>query len=334
LELNSEHIDTLITRYLAGEATLNEMKELEAWMDASAENRKYFDGIQFAFNKALASRPVLQFDADRAWNKVHTKMHQQKNEVDQPVKIIPFYQKSVFRIAATFAVLVGLSALIFWSVNRFKTSQPIYVQATENIETQSLPDASKVVVNKNSQIAYSKGFGKTNREVTLKGEAFFDVRHNSVIPFTVKAEQTFIKDIGTSFNIKSYPDSTFIEVFVESGVVMFYTANNPGISLFPGETGIYNKNNDTFIKLNVPEKTTISYINRNFSFDKIRLEDAVAQLNNVYCEQILIDNPEIKDMKISATFENETVENMVNIIAETLGLKVIKTENGWLITNY
>ena len=328
MNIDSNHIDALITRYLANEATQEEVRQLELWMDAADVNKKYFEGIRFGFDKAIAARPFIAFDTDKAWKNVQNKMHA-RIEVPKPeIKLIPVYQKTWFRAAASVAIILGLSWSVFWSVQTFK---PIQVVAVAEVKNTTLADQSKVVLNKKSQIAYSKGFGKTNREVKLEGEAFFDVKHDTVLPFVVKAEDTFIKDVGTSFNIKSFTDSTFIEVYVESGVVLFYSADNPGISLLPGEVGIYDKNNRTFKKINIPETPQISYTNRLFVFQKTRLADAIAQLNARYSEQIKIDDPGIREMEITVTFENENTDNIAQVIAETLGLKVVKQEDGWLI---
>jgi transmembrane sensor len=334
LKPDSKHIDTLITRYLANEASREDIRQLEAWMDASEANKKYFEGIRFAHDKAVASRPVIAFDADKAWNRMHEKMH---NKVVQPkpeIKRIAVYQQTWFRVAASFTLFVGLSWSVFWSFNKIKESQVITVAAVEQVTNTTLADQSKVVLNRKSKIACSKGFGKTNREVSLEGEAFFDIRHDTILPFVVKTDETFIKDVGTSFNIKSYPDSTLIKVYVKSGIVHFYSADNPGISLLPGEVGIYDKVTSTFHKVETLETQTISYINRVFVFNKTHLADALEQLNKMYGEQIQLNDPMLSNMEITVTFENESLENIAGIIAETLGLKVVKQNNGWLISKY
>jgi transmembrane sensor len=332
LNTDQNHIDELITRFLTNEASRDEVRLLEQWMDASEENRKYFDGISFVHKQAVASRPVFTFDADKAWNKVHTKMHQKREEVAPVIKIIPIYKKTWFRVAASVTIIIGLSVPVFWSVNKFKVAPIARIESTDEVKNTMLADQSKVVLNKKSRISYSKGFGKTNREVTLEGEAFFDVKHDSVLPFIVKTGEAFVKDIGTSFNLKSYSDSTFIQVYVESGVVLFYSGDNPGITLLPGEVGVYDKKTKTFRKLVEVEPPSVAYTNRIFVFENNNLQNIADHLNKFYTERIEIDDPELRKMEITVTFENESLEYIARIIAETLDLKVVKQDNTWLIT--
>lgn len=330
---DSKHIDLLITRYLSGEATKDEKQHLESWLGQSEQNKKYFDGFRFVHEKAYLSNHIEKVDVDKAWNQLHAQMSAKAIEKKFSVARLPIYQSLWFRIAALFVVVFGLS---FWLYVHFQSSRDNELKAialvSQNHTTSyTLKDSSSVVLNQKSKITYTRGYGKKQRELNLSGEAYFKVKHDAGKPFVVKAEETCVKDIGTTFNMKAYSESTTIEVYVESGEVKFYTASNPGIVLTKGETGVYDKALKSFKKTRVSDSNVVSYQSKVFVFQDTRLTDAIERLNMVYQANIKLDNEELKNCRITVTFDKEDISSIINIIAETLKLEAIKTSDGYLL---
>ena len=113
----------------------------------------------------------------------------------------------------------------FFVIRTFQSAEPGPVVVLSKTETvaDTLPDGSDVVLNKQTQLAYKFDQKKKVHTVKLKGEAYFNIQHDSTKTFIVDIDGVMIKDIGTSFNVKAYPESNTVEVVVESGEVMFYT---------------------------------------------------------------------------------------------------------------
>ena len=87
------------------------------------------------------------------------------------------------------------------------------------------PDGSIVTLNRNSKLIFPKHFTKNVREVTITGEAFFDVKPNTSKPFIINAGNVQVKVLGTSFNVCAYPGTETVEVVVESGKVQVTRKN-------------------------------------------------------------------------------------------------------------
>ncbi len=329
---DNNHIDQLIIRSLNKEASEKEIEELHRWMDASKENRNYFDGIRLVYQQAEQSSPVFTFNTDKAWDEVQKKMYQNVTPIEAEHKIFLQYHSLWFRVVASIVILFVVSTIILWRVNDINLSSRVQIETINKIHKTTLPDNSKVILNKYSKVTYTKDFSKNNREINLEGEAFFDLKHDSTIPFIIRTDEVFIKDIGTSFNVKSYKDSAFVKVYVMTGQIMFYSANNSGLSVFPGEIGIYDKKKHTFSKLKSTDSSVIKYIKRILVFEGNSLQSVVDQLNRMYVQKIVIVDPELKDREITVTFENENLEDIIHIIAETLGLRVRKQDQQWEIS--
>jgi len=321
LQEESKHIDLLIARYITGEASEAEKQELNQWMEQNQTNRKYFEGIFFADKQAVASHRIEKVNADLAWQKVHLQMKAGQTSTALPQKkaatILPLW----IRVAAILVIISGL-AIFFYNL---RNNTPIKYTAvaavaTDSILNYTLTDSSLVTLNQQSQIACASGYGKKERRVKLTGEAFFSVKHNAEKPFIVESSGTFIKVTGTSFNIKGNDPDSLVEVYVKTGSVLFFTAENEGISLVAGETGVFNKNKGTFIKTKEADSNVTAYTNRVFVFYHTTLNEVFRQLNKVYGVTIVPANTQLGLCTITVSFNDDEIETILNIIAETLNL--------------
>jgi transmembrane sensor len=325
LAADSKHIDYLISRYLAGEASDDERLQLERWMDESDVNRKYFSDIRFVHDKAVASHHIKRVNVDKAWAGVHHQMHSPVGKKVINNRHIPQW----FRYAAVFVLLIGVAFWLYTSY--FTASKKEVVITSKNVSiNHELADSSVVVLNKNSKITYGAHFGKKIREVTLSGEANFNVCHNAEVPFVVLAEGTLIKDIGTSFIVKAKPSSAIVQVFVESGKVAFYSSKDHGVELNKGETGIYEKATKTFRKFKVLENIILKD-SKVLIFQNAELSYVIEQLSSVYHTNIKLSNDQLSNCRITVAFENENIDSIIGIVTETLGLRGVKTTDGYLV---
>lgn len=321
MKIAPEHIDELIAKQLAGEANALEQEQVEAWINESADNKSYFEDCKIISEEVNKLKVIHDFDGDAAWNKVKDKLNL------GGAKTIPLQREPSYfmRIAAaiTFLAVAGF-AIYLW------LSRPLDVVqlATEkNTVSETLPDGSMAFINTGSSLSYSFNQIKQERKLELSGEAYFDVKHEEKKPFIIKTQDVIIEDIGTTFNVKAYPDSSTVEVFVETGEVAFYTVENPGLKLIAGQTGVYDKTTKSFAKFVQSDTNKLAYKTGVFTFHDTDLESVVRSLNSVYEKKIKLKNAALKTCRLNVSFRNESLDDIVDILAETLGLSVTKTEN-------
>jgi transmembrane sensor len=313
----SNDIESLVAKYLTGEATPDERRFVESWIASDNANLKYFQDLKEIFTRASAVANVQPFDADAAWEKMRGRLSG-KSVPMQPATT----GFSFLKIAAAILVLVTASFLIF----RYLSNPPVQtleMAATETTKADTLPDGTGVFLNKASRIAYEYNPKQKQHKVKLKGEAYFEIRHSQEKDFIVDAQEVFIKDIGTVFNVKAYPDSAFIEVMVEEGEVRFYTSTDEGITVSAKEKGRYDKKTKTF-SLAKPEANETAYRTKIFAFADMELAEVVESLNQVYDSQIEI-NEAVSRCRVSVSFNNEQIKEIAEVLAETLDLKITQT---------
>lgn len=321
MKREEEHIDDLLGKYLAGEASETESALVLEWVAESEDNRKYFEQIRKVFEGTLQIKDRKEYDTDAAWNRLKQNLH-------QGGRVIDIRQRSGglqwWKIAA--AVLLMAVAGIYLFTTSTTDPKPVRVIAGSRAVSDTLPDGTDIFLNRKSKLEYAFDQKKKRHEVKLEGEAYFNVMHEDDEQFIIKAGEVFIRDIGTSFNVKAYPDSDLIEVLVEDGEIVFYSADNPGIRLKESGKGVYNKKTKKFT-IDQPDPNITAYKTRFFIFSDTRLGEVVRALNEVYETPVIIDEA-LQNCFITVSFRNEPIEEIAAVIAETLSLTVEKAPNG------
>jgi ferric-dicitrate binding protein FerR (iron transport regulator) len=229
------------------------------------------------------------------------------------------------RTAAALAVVLAAGyAALQWMKPRVDTM----AIRTDNVTVQdTLPDGSTAFLNRQSTITYQYNSHHKTRIVKLQGEGFFEVKHEEEKPFMIETDEVLIRDIGTAFNVKAYPDQDTVEVFVESGIVQLFTMKDPGIQLTAGETGLYSRRGKVFSKAPVVDTNVLAYKTKMLSFNATELESAITTINAVYASRIKLGNHQLGTCRLTVNFINEDLNHLVDIVAETLGLTVERKDS-------
>jgi transmembrane sensor len=320
-------IDELIGKHLAGESTAQENAMLQSWLQEKEANAKYFEQFQLIFERAAKVSDVHSFDTDAAWSKMKARLNQ--NSEAKTIVLKPTSNQNLFwRIAASIVLIVGIGFFTYrWS--QPGTSETLEVIANSKSASDTLPDGSGVYLNKETKLAYTFDQKKKAHKVSLKGEAYFNIQHENEKTFIVSVDETFIKDIGTSFNVKGYPEENTIEVVVEEGEVMFYTEKDSGVYLRAGGKGVYHKDTKKFT-VEQAEPNVTAYKTKFFIFSDVDLGYAVETVNNVYDKRIVISE-KLKSCRLTVSFNNESLEEIANVMAETLGLTIKETSDAIIL---
>ncbi|GAB4107707.1 FecR domain-containing protein [Echinicola sediminis] len=184
-----------------------------------------------------------------------------------------------------------------------------------------LPDGSSVILNADSELSYDKsGFGLSHRDIQLRGEAFFEVAHDTLRPFRVKSGEMTTTALGTSFNIKAM-EGELAQVYLATGKVLVeHQLDNtmpstvylePGQEAFVGSSEVLEKRKATNLK-QYAWKEGILY------FKKKPLMEAVKELERWYGVEITLNGLPKKPLFISGEFKQETLKNVLETMQYSL----------------
>jgi len=319
-----ENIEVLIAKYLAGEADAADLVLLNEWRKLSSENEIEFSQMEKLYNNSSSLRNVIPVDTDAAWMKLKNTISIQP-EQGKIISIKPATSRINFiRIAASILIVAGLGMLAFFltlpSEDKFAE-----IKSENVIRKEKLPDGSTVTLNKNTTLAYSTDHFSRKRIVKLKGEAFFDVVHDEKNPFLIEAADLKIEDVGTSFNVQAKENTGIAIISVVSGEVKITTLTGQVFNLVAGEEATYNVKTKIVSKKESVEENISAYADRVFVFENAELKTVVDVLNDVYDSQLTIENHKLDSCRITVTFDNEAIDDIATVIAETLGLEIKKS---------
>lgn len=194
----------------------------------------------------------------------------------------------------------------------------------------TLSDGTKVWLNSYSSLKFPAQFSSNERNVELKGEAYFEVAKNAAKPFKVKVNSTVVKVLGTHFNIMAYNDEPLLKTTLLEGSVQLNNGTTANV-LKPGQQGIVNKSG--FVKVvNADTEQSIAWKNGYFFFNKTKLTDIMKQLSRWYNIDIIykgkmpVEEEFVgkirRDFKLSKTLE---MLEFSNVNFKTTGNQLIVT---------
>lgn len=304
--------DDLIAKFLAGEATDTESEAVNNWILDSDKNESSFFEAQKVWERASRNKTFRKVNTATAWEKLQEK--ETKVVTLEPKRIaVPF-----MRVAAAVVLLflVGLA----WYFLGEKEVQQLTFSTAEKADSLLLADGSQVFANRQSKITYPKEFSGKKRAVKLEGEAFFQVKSDKEKPFIVQTENIEIQVVGTAFNVRNDEVSGETQIVVQEGKVVVRSATD-SVFLTAGQQAVISKN--TILKKeSIGDKNFLAYKTKRLVFEQTTLNEAVEKINNLYLSNITLKNKVLGSCLLTVSFENAKVEEIIEIIAQTLNLTV------------
>lgn len=267
------------------------------------------------------------------------------SDIDTPV--IPFFKTVWFRVAASVSILIlaGIFSRSYFSTvstQRTAVATEVFPQPQSSFikkinETQTpmrveLADKSTVTLTPGSYIQYEKHFKGDTREVFLVGEAFFDVSENPGRPFFVYANELVTKVLGTSFTVRALASSREVTVEVKSGRVSVFSKSDPnavqkvgnnrleGLVLSPNQKMIFKRDEVRMVKTLVEKPEIILPKDQipHFSFEDTPVSEVFGAIEIAYGVDILYDAELLKDCPLTATLDNQPLNEKLMIICKAV----------------
>lgn len=312
MQEQNQHI-TLILKHLSGETDKAEERQLFEWIEESKDNKKIFNEYKKVWQLSDASynSEIASINLNEEWQIF-------KNNVGFDDKVLHPKRKenkgfSIYKIAAAIAaiILIGFASLYI-----FNPKKEVLLAQNEVVET-NLPDGTKISINKNSKITYSKSFNKKERNIELKGDAYFKVEKDKTKPFIIKAESFYVEVLGTEF----YVNSSFKErkVVVTEGTVAVYQRKDKSdkVIIKGGEEIVFDKKENKLRKIETFDKNCIAWKTKIFNFNNQSLEEIFKLLEAVYEVSFEFKNPRLKKCRQSVSFENQEIDGILNVLNAT-----------------
>lgn len=316
---------SLVSRYFSGELS---SEELEHFQNALAQNPDLNFQLE-EFKKIWKSVDGVvekqAYDMDAEWESLREKIPGFTADHKLPAKGRSLLYYS-YRIAAV--LLVGVIISFAWIYATKIAGTQVMEAGMEAMEIL-LEDGTRVVLNRDSKIRYSKQFSSDPREVSLTGEAWFDVARDSTRPFVIDAGRAMVEVLGTSFNVNAYEENPSIEITVESGVVAVTAKEDleEQIILRAGNSGSYNSSSHELILVPAYNPNNLSWKTRELFFEDSPLSEVAALIGKVYNVKVVIPNAELASCPITVSFSDQSLDAVLKVLGKTLDLEISHSAN-------
>ena len=354
--MNTEnYIEELLVKFFSGIASEEEKNIIENWRAESRENKNMFLEYKKTWTLWDDYSLMKTVDVDKAHKKV-------KNKINKKQSKRKF--ANIYMIAASLILPLLLLTGFFLrekianiTLNQF--SQEIIT--SEGVrKTITMPDGTRVILNSRSSLKLPLRFTNNKREVTLEGEAYFNVKTDKNAPFYVNTGEVTIKATGTSFNINAYTENDDVETTLIDGKLSMITGTQNKkqtlASLKPDQHAVYNKKNNKVTlyskKENQEKPKQEQKQKNNIQKDKStpteNKEGAVIPIENIkkyvgwkegmlifhndpmnkvaqrlekwYNVNIVLQDSLLYDYKYTATFKNENIDQILELLKLTAPL--------------
>jgi len=315
-------MDEILIKYILEEASDAERQEVELWLKANEQHQKHLQQLRLIWSESKKLEVTAMPGIDAAWEKFKVKT---AGNNMQP-NAVPLKRRRLLISGLAASVAIGLLAAIgYYSFFYNKTETVI---AGNTVITDTLPDNSIVTLNKNARLTYHKNFNKGNRNISLQGEAFFKVAPNQAVPFVIASDNVSIAVVGTAFNVKDEMQHTI--VIVESGKVQV-SCKGKSVLLEPGQKAVVNKSAGSISVQHYQDAIHNYYRTKTFICNNTPLSELVNALNQNFDVHIDIADKHVAALQITASFKDDNLNDILNIIAHTFDVEIVKNNTGIVI---
>ncbi|QJR35689.1 FecR family protein [Gemmatimonas groenlandica] len=190
----------------------------------------------------------------------------------------------------------------------------------------TLPDGSSITLAAGSSASWIRGFRGAQREVTLDGEAYFEVVHDGMKPFLVRSRDGIAQDVGTRFIVRAWPELPQVEVLVQEGVVAFTdstsartTAVERRVQLHAGQRGQLDR--DGLVTVMTADSAAFSWLTGTLAFADMPAHEALAVIGRWYGVAITV-HPALAQRRLTARFVSQPLPQLLDALALALGASV------------
>ncbi len=307
-------------------------EKVTVWENWLSENQEYRDmaaeATEIMDSFAVRENPVSSFKIEREYAELNAKLEELENDTAPVVRMRS--SRRHWWIGAAAAVLILFSGLYFFKFSSV-SSKPVIETQYGQLTQQELPDGSQVMLNAHTTVTLSKDWNQgEDREVWLKGEAFFHVKKTAQRNrFIVHAGQLDVIVTGTQFNVSTRDDKT--SVLLTEGSVTIKTNDGQEILMKPGD--FVEIQNNKAEKKTTNEETVLAWKENKLNFDKTPMKDVVSMIRNHYGVVIRLEDDSVGEKTINGIMPNNNLDVLLQAIEATNDFKIMRNDKTIVIAN-
>lgn len=320
MEKSETYFTELVAGYFSGEATAEDIELLSGWVASDPEKQRQFEEYRRTWTLMEEERIGSRVDVESEWKAFSSKKSKKS-----------FSLATAYRIAA----LVVLLLVPAWFIWRYVSGpEMIRIAAQSGTLACTLPDGTLATLNKGAVIEYPGTFSGKTRPVGISGEVCFEVTRDPEKPFIVETGNVRVEVLGTVFYVNAPEGQDHISVILTSGSVATYFKGEKSqkVLLEPGEAAEISVAEHSIARHEAADPNLLAWKTRKMVFENATLEEIVNLLNEVYSARIILSDKRLAGCRVTATFDGQSLESVLNVLRATLGIGCETTSEGIVIS--
>jgi len=319
MHIEDERLYLLLDRYLAGEASAADAEAVRKWLAEDVGHAVLLEDLRLI--RRVATEQAPHSGVDVAWAKAAL-------EIRPKPRIPRISRRLLVTVLAAAAVVVALvgGTWVLWRAPRWSEQ----ATAAGHRTVMHLRDGTQVTLAPKSRLRYAADYGRTHRDLYLDGEAYFQVAPDSQRPFRVHTASSVTEDLGTAFVVSAYTDQITTEVVVTEGRVSLSRADttvaSPAVVLEARDLGRLASSGIATVRRGVDVDRYLAWTKGVLAFDGAPLRDVVSALERWYNVDIRLADSTLAPRRLTATFQDEPIDLVLQRIALTLGMRVERAD--------
>ncbi|WP_394750172.1 FecR family protein [Spongiimicrobium salis] len=319
-----------LKKYLDGKATAAEKQAIYSWLKENSSNQKTFSLLKAKYVAGTLKNVSSGTVASK---------YEAFNRKKSRKKKLTYISSVTAASLVLFVMLAGYYNYTNSTSSRSNTPAEladafIHVNTENGLKKEiTLPDGSVVLLNVDSELTYPKKFRDDIREITLVGEGFFDIAHNKEKPFIVNVNDMKVKVLGTSFNVKSYPNDEKVETTLVTGKVELIREKESPVILEPSQKAVLHKSDENLEIEKVETSEVTAWREGKLVFNKTSMEQVIRDLERKYNTNFTINSPDLHEYKYTGTFDNLTLDEVLKLLTISSPIEYTITEEKRIVLN-
>lgn len=341
-----ENVKARIIRYLTGECSKEEARRVEELCQENPRWKEYLEDVRRIWSAAAGpGQEAVGTSEDREGSSERSGASiPEAKEPRPPVKGRRLRSsrpsrtsrargaarrtRLLWRMVALAAILGGIWLGVHFLApvsspgEADEVPREIVTESGERARIQ-LPDGTRIMLNVKSRLSIPDGFDGEERVVFLSGEAYFEVPSEDR-PFIVQTEEGRVDVHGTAFNVRSYESESTTQVAVQEGQVSLHSQRGDGIFeqalLTKGQSGRLEEDR-LITERSVDIETYLGWTEGRLVFDESTLSEVAIELERWYDIEVVIDDPELRSLHLTANVERQALSDVLQIVAASLGIE-------------